>query len=213
MSDLVPDPGDTLTEPHLAEPRAENARTALRRQQILDAAEACFRQRGFYAASMAEITKSFGMSAGNIYRFFDSKEAIILALIERDLEQILQKLSQSLKESEIVDRVIEGMQECVTETPSRGLLDLEILAEASRNPKVADILRRNDRLLRNRLREVMLPPRPGAGRRGEREDLARIEALMALFDGVVIRALRNPDTDMASLEKVLRGMVRSVLER
>ena len=60
---------------------------------------------------------------------------------------------------------------------------------------------------------MMLPPRPGAGRRGEREDLARIEALMALFDGVVIRALRNPDTDMASLEKVLRGMVRSVLER
>ena len=207
MTDLVPEHGDD------GAPRAENARTALRRQQIIDAAQVCFRQRGFHAASMAEIAKSFGMSAGNIYRFFDSKEAIILALIERDLEEILERLSQLDGEGDVVKIVIDGMHECVSESPSRGLLDLEILAEASRNPKVAELLRRNESLIRDRLREVLLPPLPGGGRRAEKDGLVRIEALMALFDGVIIRALRNPDIDMASLAKVLRGMIHNVLEQ
>lgn len=207
MTDFVPEHSET------AGTRADNARTALRRQQILDAAQTCFRQRGFHAASMAEIAKSFGMSAGNIYRFFDSKEAIILALIERDLEEVLAQLSQLEGETDVVDVVITGMQECVSETPSRGLLDLEILAEASRNPKVAELLRRNDSLIRNRLREVLLPPVQGGGRRAEKDALVRIEALMALFDGVIIRALRNPEIDMASLAKVLRGMIANVLGR
>ena len=65
--------------------RAEDAALAdVRRRQILDAAADVFARRGFHAASMAEIARSFGMSAGHIYNWFDSKEAIIEALVERD---------------------------------------------------------------------------------------------------------------------------------
>lgn len=195
------------------EGRGENQRAALRRQQILDAAEACFRLHGFHAASMAEIAKSFGMSAGNIYRFFDSKEAIILALIDRDMDEILDRINQLENEGDVIESVLKGMEECISDRSGRGLLDLEILAEASRNPTVAEKIRRNDALARERLREALFGKAVAGGRRASRDEAARIEVLIAMFDGVTVRGLRNPDIDVAAMARVLHGVVSHVLER
>ena len=67
-------------------PRIVMARAAKQRERILDAAEVCFIQHGFHAASMAGIAQTADMSAGLIYRYFDSKAAIVKAIIERHLE-------------------------------------------------------------------------------------------------------------------------------
>ena len=55
-------------------------KAAQRCEEILDAAIRCFREKGFHAASMSSIAKAFGMSAGHIYNYFDSKEDIIEAI-------------------------------------------------------------------------------------------------------------------------------------
>ena len=47
-----------------------------RRQQIVDAASTCARRAGFHGASMAEIAHAAGLSVGQIYRYFENKEAI-----------------------------------------------------------------------------------------------------------------------------------------
>ena len=54
--------------------------------RILDAAERCFIEHGFHAASMADITTTAGMSAGLLYRYFNGKNQIVQAIIERHLE-------------------------------------------------------------------------------------------------------------------------------
>lgn len=46
------------------------------RGAILDAAEARFKHYGFAKTTMAEVAGDCGMSAGNLYRYFDSKEEI-----------------------------------------------------------------------------------------------------------------------------------------
>jgi AcrR family transcriptional regulator len=51
-----------------------------RRKQILDAALACFLERGFAATSIADVRAASGASTGSIYHFFPSKEAIAVAL-------------------------------------------------------------------------------------------------------------------------------------
>jgi TetR/AcrR family transcriptional repressor of uid operon len=53
-----------------------------RRRQILDAALACFRRRGFHQATMQEICAEANMSAGALYRYFNSKAEIIGAIAE-----------------------------------------------------------------------------------------------------------------------------------
>jgi len=65
-----------------------------RRQQILDAACDCVRQAGFHGASMAEIAKAAGLSVGQIYRYFENKEAIIAAIVAQDLAEMREKFAE-----------------------------------------------------------------------------------------------------------------------
>jgi len=54
-----------------------------RRQEILEAARSVFVAKGCDAASMQDISKAAGVSAGNIYRYFPNKDALIVAVCER----------------------------------------------------------------------------------------------------------------------------------
>lgn len=51
-----------------------------RRESILDAALACFVERGFHGTSVPEIAERAKIAAGTIYHYFDSKEALVNAL-------------------------------------------------------------------------------------------------------------------------------------
>jgi len=61
------------------------------RGTILDAAEARFRRYGFAKTTMAELAGDCGMSAGNLYRYFNNKEEIgaqVAARCMKDHEEI-----------------------------------------------------------------------------------------------------------------------------
>ncbi|MBP7241977.1 TetR/AcrR family transcriptional regulator [Amaricoccus sp.] len=69
-------------------PRITDARRAERRAQILDAARSCFQERGLHLTTMDDIIRASGLSAGAVYGYFASKEALILAAIAGGLEGI-----------------------------------------------------------------------------------------------------------------------------
>ena len=54
-----------------------------RKDQILEAATRVFTQQGFDDARMDDIVAESGLSKGAIYWYFDSKEAIIVAIVDR----------------------------------------------------------------------------------------------------------------------------------
>lgn len=54
-----------------------------RRQQILDAAETVFSEQGFNDARMDDIVVESGLSKGALYWYYKSKDAIIMALLDR----------------------------------------------------------------------------------------------------------------------------------
>ncbi len=61
-------------------PRITAERQESRRAQIVDAARRCFSATGFHATSMADIAAEAGVSVGTPYRYFPSKEALIVEL-------------------------------------------------------------------------------------------------------------------------------------
>src|SRR3990172_676413 len=63
-------------------PKVTQAHIDARRQQILDAARACFGRRGFHQTTTQEICREAGLSPGALYGYFRSKEEIIEAMGE-----------------------------------------------------------------------------------------------------------------------------------
>lgn len=55
----------------------------LRKAQILEAAAKVFAEKGFHRASTKEIAKAAGISEGTIYNYFESKQALLTALLSR----------------------------------------------------------------------------------------------------------------------------------
>ena len=64
-------------------PKVTEAHLEARRQQIVDAAWACFARKGYHPTTMQDICQESGLSPGAIYRYFASKEAIHTAVWDR----------------------------------------------------------------------------------------------------------------------------------
>lgn len=60
-----------------------------RSAEILGLVRQAFVEKGFDGASMQDLAKAAGMSVGNFYRYFPSKAAIILALVQADHAEVL----------------------------------------------------------------------------------------------------------------------------
>lgn len=192
-------------------PRAETRRT-----QIRAAAEQCFRQHGFHGTSIAQISKAAGMSTGHIYHYFENKEAIIADIVAQDVERLLtltaELRSASDMRSAMVARAVEGVEDNLD--PGAAALRLEIVAEAARNPHVAEIVRTADRQCREGLRETIRTLRQAAGHRDSKATLSgMVEALAAMFEGLQIRSVRNPELDQDAVVQTFRRMVHDLLSQ
>jgi AcrR family transcriptional regulator len=63
-------------------PKISEVRRESRRQEILEAALACFSENGFHQTGIADIVRRSGMSHGAVYGYFQSKDDIIEALAD-----------------------------------------------------------------------------------------------------------------------------------
>ena len=189
-----------------------NQKAEARRQQILDAACNCVRQAGFHGASMAEIAQAADLSVGQIYRYFENKEAIIAAIVEQDHAAMREKFARLETSGRcLADAVTSECAEAVEHNYDlkRAALVLEVLAEAARNPRVAAIVREADANERALVSKLLEPLRPSD--RSDAEVAARGEVLMMLFDGMIMRSVNHPDGDKAAIADVMRSVIRHLL--
>lgn len=99
-------------------PRSRESSDAVRdasRTRVLDAARALFAERGYFACRVSDIATRAGMSPGNVYWHFESKEAILRAILadgfdglERMTAEVAAEYGPARRKLEIlVDRTIE----------------------------------------------------------------------------------------------------------
>jgi AcrR family transcriptional regulator len=63
------------------------------RQDILEAAAQVFRQKGFHGASMADIAQAVNLQKASLYHHVSSKQELLLAILDRALELLLERIS------------------------------------------------------------------------------------------------------------------------
>jgi AcrR family transcriptional regulator len=114
-----------------------------RRSQILHAAFICFAKRGFHQASMHDISAEAGISVGLIYRYFENKEDVISAMAasqKRMLQEVLASARQAPTLIEALEILFTG--HCCESSPElQSAFVLDLYTEASRNPRLADLVR------------------------------------------------------------------------
>jgi AcrR family transcriptional regulator len=114
-----------------------------RRTQILEAAISCFAKRGFHQASMHDISAEAGISVGLIYRYFANKEAVIAAMAERHKHEIQELLERAERAPSLFESLeILFTAHCCENSPKvLSAFVVDLYAEASRNPQIADLVR------------------------------------------------------------------------
>ncbi len=67
-----------------------------KRDQILEGAKSVFMKKGFDAATMNDITREAQVSKGTIYVYFNNKEDLFAALIERERARLVASIRSTL---------------------------------------------------------------------------------------------------------------------
>ncbi|TDP54542.1 TetR family transcriptional regulator [Kocuria sp. AG109] len=193
-------------------PRLTDEIRDARRRQILDAAAACFRRRGFTGTSMAEIIRESGLSAGSIYSHFSSKDEILQATAERTLQRAERILAEAASAEQAVT------PRGIARTVPRDVVDrdlmrmfLQLWSEAVLDPRIAQLARGNLRRVRDLMAGALLPWARRQGDAGPAEELARRRAdgLLALMHGYFVRISVDPGLDTPEF---LEGIVELLPE-
>lgn len=189
-------------------------RALVRRKQVLDAAAACFGRSGFHGASMAEISKAAGMSAGHIYNYFDSKDAIIAAFVEQNVERVSQLMRDLEQQADPLQSMVDDAPRHVKEhlDPNTWPLALEISAEAARNPKIAEVVHDADLRGRVQFRAILKASREQKGLAVDDDTMdGLVEAMICLFQGLDLRVVHNPKLNEAALARYMSIAMKAML--
>src|ERR1051325_928461 len=79
------------------------------RESILEAAAQVFRQKGFHGASMQDIAEAVNLQKASLYHHVSSKQVILLALLDRALELLLERISVISNQSMPADQKLRQM--------------------------------------------------------------------------------------------------------
>lgn len=189
-------------------------RALVRRKQVLDAATACFGRSGFHGASMAEISKAAGMSAGHIYNYFDSKDAIIAAFVELNVERVSQLMRDLGQQEDPLQSMVDDAPRHVSEhlDPNTWPLALEISAEAARNPKIAEVVHDADLRGRVQFRAILKAARERHGLPTDDDTMdGLVEAMICLFQGLDVRVVHNPALNEPALSRYMSIAMKAML--
>ena len=180
-----------------------------RRDHILDAADACFVRNGFHRATMQDIAREARMSAGNIYRYFDSKEAVVLGLAERTRTQgarLLERLANTSDRRELISGIIKEYYVLISQEAA--VLRVDLWSEATRNSVVAGMIRR----LEDEGRDWFVSMFQALATSPSCDPHSLYKLVDPLMKGAVVNRASRPDYDSAFIATQLEALIDMYLD-
>jgi AcrR family transcriptional regulator len=125
------------------------------RERILNSAARLFAELGFENTSMPEIAKASGITAGAIYKHFESKGELLLEVVRRAIQSIPLFLqgAEGAKDASALPRLAALYTE--PELKLVRQLSIEVHSAATKDSKVERLLSRSDELSIRRIGEAI----------------------------------------------------------
>ncbi len=168
--------------------------------EILGRIRQAFAEKGFDGASMQDLARAAGMSVGNFYRYFPSKDAIIEAMVGYDMAEMERDFAEILGAADpraALRAKIAGhlAEDCA----DQGRLWAEITAAAHRKAEIAQICCEMEDTVAGNLLSVFsrmtgLPVETCRAR-----FLAQARFMVLMVKAAATRPQRAYDTDLAAL--------------
>jgi len=90
------------------------------RERLLDSAEGCLEQFGPQKTSMEDVARAAGMSRATVYRYFENRDALLLAVASRQSSALASEaISYLSRFNTISDWLVEGLLFTLREIPNR----------------------------------------------------------------------------------------------
>jgi AcrR family transcriptional regulator len=186
-----------------------------RRMAIVGAALELFAGRGLERTTTAEIARAAGISSGALFHYFPSKRAVFLAMFEADRDEWDEAFAAARAQPDPWAALMDVVDRLAAEAghPLMAGLLVEVLAQAHRDPEVAELVAQGDRRmlhgvagLVDRLCEAGLAD-PGA------PPATAARWVLTVTDGFHTRGYPEPDRDRAAEVAAAKVLIARALRR
>jgi AcrR family transcriptional regulator len=185
-----------------------------RSAEILGAVRNAFVEKGFDGASMQDLARATGMSVGNFYRYFPSKDAIIAALIARDMEEMERDFAAILtapRPMEALRQVVRlhvQLEHCLDD----GRLWAETTAAGLRKPEIGAILMQMEQAVVTNLVTIFARATGRSPEDARRRWSAQAQLLVLLVKGINMQCAARGEGREHLTDLVLRTIDRTLDE-
>ncbi|RQO50965.1 TetR family transcriptional regulator [Variovorax sp. KBW07] len=194
--------------------KVDPERQLAKRRQIMEAAGDCFARRGFHATTTAEICAAAGMSPGNLFHYFDSKSAIVEAIVDEERSDTAAYFAALEEAPDSFEALLDFLDVVMAFAADKSYarLALEIAAEAMRNPAIGARTAASDAETRAAI-ATLLRAAMARGQADAGLDPAQAASwVAALIDGVFSRLAMDACFDPQREAPMLRLVVSRFLK-
>jgi len=183
-----------------------------RREHILDAAEQCFGRAGFHRTTMHDICKEAAVSPGALYVYFDSKEALIAGICERDRQEFAERFDTLAAAPDLLEALRALGEQYFLEEPAHShRMCVEIGLEPTRNPRIGEIFQRFDRYIADSF-EKLFRTMQSDGRIAPSLDIPAVaKAFTIVCDGMFWRRAVDPEFNPQAVMPAVLQLIRALL--
>jgi AcrR family transcriptional regulator len=176
-------------------PKVSQEHLDARRQQIVDAARARFASHGFARTSITDIVEESGLSNGAIYRYFTSKDDIVIAVCEQGSEALPKALT-----ARDINTFLQDVRTRARETDHARLV-AQIYAEAAVSPALAVVVQQQLFAMRRAIADLV-----PARRRPHAQQIA--EGFVAVCTSYSQQLAVRGDLDPAPFARALMAIIK-----
>lgn len=162
---------------------------------------------------MEEICAEAKLSPGTVYRHFDSKDAVVVAIVEAEFEHYTNLTRTYLGSPEGIENILSCDKKVLGKLLTRGPFDvgMEIWLELERNPRLLKIAARADKVVRAEMADAL---KNAQSRKLVRSDLdvkGAVDILSAFVTGLQVEHEFNPGLDLRRTARAVSDMLTRYL--
>ncbi len=182
-----------------------------RRELIVAAAERAFVRFGFHATTMQNVAEEAGMSAGNLYRYFPSKEAIVEGICARDRRERAAAFDTLVGRSDLLATLAAMLREHLLDEPrEKAAMLVESTAEAARNPRIAAMTLAIDADVRRGLAELVEAAKVKGEAAASLDPEFAARVVFTLVSGLFKRRALEPDFNSEAEAAMTMGVLKAL---